>query len=259
MKILFRKDQDNYDELPVAQQYSDVITQRVECCNGDTIVGRYSVLPFYRELEKDIEFFGGKLINSYSQHSWIANFNYYDELYNLTFPTWNDYDFHLAPEGAYILKGKTNSKKNQWSTHMFAATKREAIDVASRLINDEFIGPQGLLYRKYMPLKTFSHGLNGLPYTDEWRFFFLGTDLLSYGYYWCCEENADERTIEPEGIVFARTVAAVASKYVNFFVVDVGKTESGDWIMIELNDGQMSGLSMNDPHKLYVNLVKCVS
>jgi hypothetical protein len=41
---------------------------------------------------------------------------------------------------------------------------------------------------------------------------------------------------------------------VNFFVMDIAKTQSGDWIVVELNDGQMSGLSENDPNVLYKNL-----
>jgi hypothetical protein len=34
----------------------------------------------------------------------------------------------------------------------------------------------------------------------------------------------------------------------------VAKTQSGEWIVIELNDGQMAGLSDNDPSVLYHNL-----
>jgi len=39
-------------------------------------------------------------------------------------------------------------------------------------------------------------------------------------------------------------------------VVDVARTESGEWIVIELNDGQQSGLSDNDPDQLYSNMKK---
>ena len=36
--------------------------------------------------------------------------------------------------------------------------------------------------------------------------------------------------------------------------IDVAQTESGEWIVVELNDGQMSGLSENNPEVLYKNL-----
>jgi hypothetical protein len=40
----------------------------------------------------------------------------------------------------------------------------------------------------------------------------------------------------------------------DYYVIDVAKTESGEWIVVELNDGQMSGLSENNPDTLYGNL-----
>ena len=36
--------------------------------------------------------------------------------------------------------------------------------------------------------------------------------------------------------------------------VDVGRPEGGLWRVIELNDGQMSGLSCVDPDELYANM-----
>jgi hypothetical protein len=42
----------------------------------------------------------------------------------------------------------------------------------------------------------------------------------------------------------------------DFYVIDMAKTSSGEWILIELNDGSMSGLSENDPDIIYSNLKK---
>jgi len=36
------------------------------------------------------------------------------------------------------------------------------------------------------------------------------------------------------------------------------KTKSGDWIVIELNDGQQSGLSYIEPELFYQELSKCL-
>jgi len=44
-----------------------------------------------------------------------------------------------------------------------------------------------------------------------------------------------------------------------YFVVDVAETDSGDWILIELNDGTMSGISENNPDVLYCNLAAVLS
>jgi hypothetical protein len=54
------------------------------------VIGRYSVLPFYREVEADLAVNGCKLINSFAQHCWIANFEYYRHFKDVTPETWDD-------------------------------------------------------------------------------------------------------------------------------------------------------------------------
>ena len=43
------------------------------------------------------------------------------------------------------------------------------------------------------------------------------------------------------------------------FVVDVAKTASGEWIVVELNDGQQSGLSCCNPIELYSNISRVLT
>jgi hypothetical protein len=207
-------------------------------------------------LEKDIQWQGGSLINGWHQHRWIANFDYYSELREFTPETWDDYTFPDAPEGRFIVKGRTNSRKFDWNQLMFAESKSQAIHIGAELSRSHLIGPQGLIYRRYVPLKTFEIGLNGLPFTNEWRFFFYRQTLLSYGYYWSSarDETIAEASLSQVGIETAQKIAGICKDYVPFFVLDMAETQDGDWILIEVNDGQMSGLSENDPHLLYSHL-----
>jgi len=254
MQVLFRKSFDSGDELEIARQYLNVKEYRHECGPG-IVIGRYSVLPYYKELVADLTSKNAKLINSYSEHRWVANFDYYNVLKQFTFETWTDSDFHLCThDGPFVVKGRTNSRKHQWKTHMFAADKTAASRIASELSNDPLLGEQGILYRKYVPLELFEMGINDIRFTNEWRFFFFKRKMLTYGYYWSQADKADEYKIADGGLEFAQSIADIACKYVNFFVVDIAKTEDGRWILIELNDGQMSGLGMCNPHELYRNL-----
>jgi hypothetical protein len=258
MVLLFRKDVDSAEEFEIARQYFDVIEYRTDCPDGVLVIGRYSVLPYYRELEVDLRKMGGILVNSYRQHSWIANFEYYDVLKEFTPESWDDYDFpHCRYPGPFVVKGRTNSRKHEWNTKMFAPTKRDALLISGELMKDGLIGPQGVIYRRHVPLKVFETVINGLPFSNEWRFFFYKEELLSYGYYWSSAEDVN-RVLEPEGVAFAKEVAKIAAKHVNFFVLDIAEKEDGGWILIEVNDGQMSGLSENDPHVLYRNLKNLV-
>ena len=52
----------------------------------------------------------------------------------------------------------------------------------------------------------------------------------------------------------ATTAALRLHGLASFFVLDVAETASGEWIVVEVNDAQMSGLSGVDPAKLYANM-----
>jgi len=260
--ILFRSDFTNEDELAIAKKYFQINSNRTKCPPHSTVIGRYSVLPYYKELEDDLKFMSSVLINSYRQHSWIANFEYYEVLQEHTFKTWrqhelanNDYD------GPYVVKGCTNSKKHKWNKLMFAANKRQAVEIGIELSQDGLIGQQELLYRKYEPLVEFEVGIDGLPFSNEWRLFFLNDKLLSYGFYWSHASDAEEINLKgcpDEALELAQKVSSLASEYVNFYVIDVAQKLDGSWVLVEMNDGQMSGLSLNDPDELYSNLKKTI-
>lgn len=269
--ILFRPDQDNEEEFQFLQSFfveknKDVYlsTKRTDTC-GNIVIGRYSVLPYYKELEADLQTLDHRvgLVNSFRQHSWIANFDYYDVLKNHTFETWRQHDLpYLEYDGPFVVKGCTNSKKHQWNTKMFAANKREAIEIGCELKNDMLIGNQDLLYRKYEPLETFQVGINGMRFGNEWRLFCYKNTILSQGYYWTGAteaENINKQGLELKGELFANSLLPLISPHVNFYVMDIAKKETGEWVLVELNDGQMSGLSMNDPDVLYTNLNKAIN
>ena len=228
---------------------------------GVTVVCRYSCLPNYAELEAELAFLGASMINSYDEHRYIAEMRWIDDIAHLTPKTWFNVGYANVPdtEHGWVLKGKTNSRKWQWNTHMFANTRKGLESVYRRLIDDTYIAPQGIVIREYVPLKPIEQAINGLPITNEWRCFFYKDLLLSGGYYWSIAESVDEHTVMPEP---ARKVAQAAAdllcKHTNFFVVDVAETVKGEWIVIEVNDGQMSGLSENDPVTLYTALREAI-
>lgn len=256
--ILFRKSSETEEEYKVAELYFPITEQRTEC-SLDLVIGRYSVLPFYKELENDLKNQDCKLINSYEQYSWIANYDYYYDLESHLPKSWFDHNFHQAPEKAYVVKGRTNSRKFQWNKYMYAENKKQALIIASELANDGLIGPQGIVYKEYVPLQTFSIGINGLPLTNEWRFFYYKDQLLSYGYYWTIAEKVLNNDQLPQQVIsYANTVAKKAAQYVNFFVLDIAFTADHGYTLIEINDGCMSGLSNNDPATLYGNLRKAL-
>lgn len=253
--ILFRDDISSKYELDIAKKYFSVCSQRTDC-KDSLVVGRYSVLPYYKELEIDLLKLNSKLIHNYNYHKWIADFEYYDLLKDYTFESWNDSNFYTCSHpGPFVVKGRTNSRKHRWNNSMFAKTKKDALRVASELAADGLIGEQGIIYRKFCKLETYEVGLHGLPFSNEWRFYFYGQKMLDYGYYWSNAKKVDY-VIDPLGLEFAQKIANLIyyEKGNGFVVIDVARKENQEWILVELNDGQMAGLSENNPDSIYKNL-----
>ena len=258
--ILFRADtRELREEMKIASEHSHIIQRRTHIENyvDRKVIGRYSVLPFYKELEEDLAYYGKCLINSYRQHRYVAEMDWYHDLKGMTPETWWDYNFHSAPQQAYVVKGHTNSKKQTWNRLMFAPTKEIASEISCDLLNDGLICQQDIVYRKYIPLKRFETAVHGLPITNEWRFFFYKTTELCHAYYWnntASEEAAAKAELTEEGTQLAYKAAKILSENVNFFVIDIAETEEGNWIIIEVNDGQMSGVDLSVARNLYKKL-----
>lgn len=235
--VLFRKGLVEADEFDAAANVFGVASSRNQVPDHSLVIGRYSVLPFYQELEEDLKYKKCKLINHLYQHEWIANFEYYNELRQFTFKSYTHRQFNSAPEGRYVVKGTTNSKKEQWNTMMFAASKDVAVRIAYELSKDGHMGCQDPIFREYIPLKTYEIGLNGQPFTEEYRCFYYKNKLLCCGYYWSQAKKAEEHNANiPKDLkLFADKIASIASQYCNFYVLDIAKTESGEWIYMELS------------------------
>lgn len=262
--ILYRQALMDEKELVAASDHFVCTKNRTLVSYGDLVVSRYSCLPFYRELDDDLGCVGATLINSFHEHCYVADmWNWVDDLEGLTPKTWRRLADVDEP-GPYVLKGKTNSRKHDWNTHMFAIDKQAAGEVEWRLLKDGLIGEgnQDIMVRKYVPLVTHGYGLNGLPITREFRFFCIDGRVLCGGFYWAGYEDIIDCSIpSPDEVprAFLDDVLSRIGKRVRFVVVDVALAQDGRWIVVELNDGQMSGLSCCDPIVMYGDLARSLA
>lgn len=251
--LLFRKDITTEEEFDVAKKYFPVYEYRSEVPAESLVIGRYSTLPFYKELEVDLLNNNSKLINSFQQYNWIANFEWYEALRDYTFQTWFRAQ-DLPDDGTkFVVKGRTNSRKHEWNRLMFAENKQRAIEIMLALNEDSLIAPQGVVFRKYEPLVTYEIGNNGLPFTNEFRFYFYKGSVVSYGYYWTMAQNI-ERKLSDKGLQFACEIGKIVAEYSNFYVIDIAEKASGGWVVVEINDAQMGGLSEIKPDDFYSTL-----
>lgn len=261
--ILFRENKELLEESEAAKKYFDYTNSRVCIAQNSLVIGRYSCLPFYDELERDIKHLNSQLINSLHEHKYIADFVYYYDIEDVTFPTYfNFVDIPYSKrDNAFVVKGKTNSRKHEWKDKMFATNFRKAVEIGAELMTDPVIGQQGLVIREYIPLETFEIGINDMPITNEWRIFFYKDEVVDFGYYWGTTLDNQNLMTEAyddfikDGIDFAQMAAKQIAEFTNFFVIDIAKTTKGNWLVVEVNDGQQSGLNMSiNPDGLYKKL-----
>lgn len=260
--VLMRPPGRDRTEWDAAAEFFPVYRYRAEVPAGSLVIGRYAFLPLFHEVEQDLLLLGSRTINSYAQHAFIASMDYYEVLRDVTFPTW--FRLEDVPPSlhsrAFVVKGRTNSQKLQWSRRMFAANFEQAVHIGAELLSDGLIGSQGLAIRLYEPLQTLEVGLQGLPLSNEWRVFYYRGQRLTHGYYWGTISDwglveAQREEFETAGLAFADSVAGRIAQQAPFVVLDVAKTQAGGWRLVELNDGCQAGLNDTvDATELYAKL-----
>ena len=259
VQVLFREDRSSLSEKSIADQFGYVVSKRSMIQAKSLVIPRYSLLPFAYETLEDIKYLGGIPINDYNQYLYIADLkNWVSDLKDFTPKTYSDF-YLLSDNSSYVIKGETNSKKFLWESHMFASNKKEAIRIQGELLKDSLFEQQQIYAREYVPLKTYYKGLGGLPVTKEFRFFILYGKVVSSGFYWSDHiDSLREQGINPDVSdvpeAFLQKIINIIGDKNNFYVIDVAETDSGEWIVIELNAGEMSGLSECSPENLYKNI-----
>lgn len=141
-----------------------------------------------------------------------------------------------------IVKDFVKSQKHAWAEACFipSAADREAVGrVARRFVElqgDALVG--GLVFREFVAFQPVGrHPQSGMPLTLEYRLFFLDGRPLLVTPSW---EGAADTGEGPPIERFTELAAKVRSR---FFTMDVAKKLDGDWLVMELGDGQVAGLA----------------
>jgi hypothetical protein len=139
-----------------------------------------------------------------------------------------------------IVKDYVKSRKHEWKEACFipdSSDKSAVTLVVKRLLelqDDDLQG--GLVFREFCELEPVGvHPRSGMPLTLEYRLFVMDGEVVSVSPYWDADHSASVPPIE----AFQPVLSRVRSP---FFSCDVARQTNGSWIIIELGDGQVSGL-----------------
>ena len=257
--IFYRGTDFEKSELNSAQKYFYCTNRFPEIKSDDIVISRHYIHS-YNEYLKDLKYIGAKSINNYNQHLYVSDLqNYVVDLKELTPKTWKDLSL-LPNDKAFVLRGEANSKKSSWEKNMFASSKDNAIKIYNHLIDDSLIGQQQIYIREYVPLFKYMDGVNNMPVTKEYRFFVAYGEIISGGYYW--SNYLSELPYTPDASevpeTFLQNIIKKVNGQCNFYSIDVAQTTSGEWIVIDLNEGQFADLCNNDSNYFYSKLYKAL-
>ncbi len=150
-------------------------------------------------------------------------------------------NFDTAP---IIVKDFVKSEKHHWEEACYipnASDRNAVLKVTKQFL--ELRGDslnEGLVFRAFEELEHITdHHKSGMPLTKEFRVFFLNGAVLALFPYW---DNVDYGDQLPELRPFIEIAQYIESQ---FFTMDIAQKTNGEWIIMELGDGQVAGLLDN--------------
>lgn len=140
-----------------------------------------------------------------------------------------------------VLKDYVKSQKHYWreACYIDVSNDEACVDrVVKRFLElqgGEVTG--GLVFREYIPLDAVGvHPTSGIRLGREYRFFMMGWMPFAVSSYW------DGISLPVDDAPFGLCLEVVKSLRSRFVTIDVARSQEGRWLVMEVGDGQVSGL-----------------
>ena len=154
-------------------------------------------------------------------------------------------------EGVFIIKDYVKSRKHEWYDACFIKDIRDK-ENTERVINN-FINRQGsnleggVVLRKFESLKSIgNHKDSGMPISEEYRIFVFKGEILIADNYW--NDSGEVNITEDEYTLIESIISKIES---SFITIDFARKTDGNLIIMEMGDGQVSGLQQMDEYEFY--------
>jgi len=245
--------------------YEDLENEKLslygEDIEGLTIYRGWMMSPHMYELFYNLLLEKGiQLINSpkeYAKYHLLPG--WYRDFEGLTpFSVWNEsgdigdaLELIEGLEGAFVVKDYVKSRKHEWYDACFIkdiSDREETFRVINNFLNRQGENLEGgVVLRKFESLKSIgNHKDSGMPISEEYRVFVFKGEILISDNYW--SENEEVNISEDEYIWIESIASKIES---NFVTIDLARKTDGSLIIMEMGDGQVSGLQQIDAYEFY--------
>lgn len=189
--------------------------------------------------------------------------HWYDKIYpNTAKSVWTD-DNNIEKaipllsefDAGVIVKDYVKSRKHEWYEACYIPRSKD-IGNAEKIIKtfterqgENIIG--GIVLREFLNLKQAGyHKQSGMPISEEYRVVIALKTIISVQAYW---ENQIQTELGRVGEFALEVTKDISS---NFYTVDVAVMEDGTLVVMEIGDGQVSGLQEESAENYYRNINK---
>ena len=232
-----------------------VVSSLQEAPDNSLLLPRF--YPFYPYLQEEAESRNCHLMNTLEQHQFVSDIRaWHPVLGALTPTTWDTVDeaVNSGCEGPFFLKGVDKSLKYDFMNLCYAETVDDLI-VKHQEVQNRMMDGKPVVVRKFLPLKSYGtvRSMGDAPISHEFRTFVFRNQIISEGFYW--NHHADNipyeaYTVTPPVALLEETIRRVGNK-VTYYSVDTALTANNEWVVVEINDGCLSGLSTINPETHY--------
>ena len=156
--------------------------------------------------------------------------------------------------GPYIVKDYVKSRKHEWYDACFIPEiddRENAEKIIGNFLDrqgDDLVG--GVVLRKYENLKQIGfHEKSRMPISEEYRLFIFAGKIIIMDDYWQADKGAG---FNEDELAWLNEIAKKVKS--NFVTIDIARREDGRLIIMELGDGQVSGLQQIKADDFYSSL-----
>jgi hypothetical protein len=150
-----------------------------------------------------------------------------------------------------FVKGTVQSRKAMGRRACVADDREQLRAIVAALFDLPSRTRGRVIVRRFVNLRHERTTSGGFPVGREYRVFVLRGEVLALGYYWEGEDRFAALTVDEEHAVKALALEAARRTGVPYLAVDIGQLDSGQWIVVEIGDGQFAGLSQVSGLKLW--------
>jgi hypothetical protein len=153
-----------------------------------------------------------------------------------------------------IIKDYVKSEKHHWHDACFipdVSDHKKTLAITSKFLQLRSAALEGgLVFRQFINFQTLAtHSKSAMPLTKEFRLFVLDGKIIHWFNYW---EEGDYQELQPPIEQFSELARRPQSR---FFTMDIAQTVSGEWLVVELGDAQVSGLPENAPPEAFYQAI----